>query len=363
MPYGAVNSRGDGRTGGLALAIRMIALLVSTAFAYETDQLTDRDAPLADALDYANATMNDLLDAIVADLDAKPHTAVAPVTRGVIAWRIRHDVDYTERLHGRGFWRGFGYGHYSVALETGPIDRRSFLERTDIYGGLGLFQSLILHVAGPCSTINLAGFHVGTDKIDHFLVDGYETWRHSHDGTDDAGAIDWATRTENTWLGHYTSGAFSYGDLRADYDGYRFYAGLLGPDSVIGLAADGGVVRKRSWDWTEWVSADWDEVLNPNVYNRGVQKGVSARLDADRASVCASYARWGDDRYRTALAARVAAPPDWAGPRAPARFDPFQLDALCGSVAGGQADLRSPTAAPAPMPTTTTPPSSQGQTP
>jgi len=308
----------------------MLLWLSALAFAYETDQLTDRDQPLADARAFANEQMNGILDGVITELNRDHCGDEDAELRAALARAIRREGDHAERVPGRGLWHSFGYGHYGKLLETGPIERRSFYaDRSDIYGDMGLTESPVLKIAGTCSTINLGGHLVGVDKIDHFLVVGYDMWRWSDDGERDNRAVQWATLTENTWFGEYTSGGFSYADLRADWDGYRFYRDLLNEGSVVERGADGCMVRERSWDWSDWVNAEWDEVLNPNVYNRGVQRAVSDRLYAKRDELCAEYGRWGDASYQQELQARLATTPEWAGRHAPPRTDPYALAELC----------------------------------
>lgn len=306
-----------------------IAWFVSSALAYETDQLTDRDKPLIDSQPYANAVMDTLLQELVEEMRGESCDADDDKLRDVIARHLREHTDGVERVPERGFWRSFGYGYYGAALERAPIEKRTFADRSDIYGEIPFFRGVILHTAGTCSTINMGGVLIGVDKVDHFLTTGYDLWSASRGGKSDAAAIRWSTHSENTWLGHFTSGGFSYGDIAANWDGYQFYSTLLTPKSVLGRDEAGCVVRQRDWDWAEWVDSDWDEVTNPNVYTRGVQKEVSARLLEERDSICASYARWGRAAYQEGLATRLASPVTGSNAKAPPRSDPFKLDELC----------------------------------
>lgn len=304
--------------------------LVGTADAYETDQLTLRDDELADALPFADAEMDRVLaDAVDATNERLMCDASPERTQKVLAHEIHVRTATEVPLWSKGVFRSPGYGRYQAALETDPsVERHEFLERVDIYADLSAMESLILDVAGTCSTIRLAGRSIGTDKIDHFFGEGFDYFRKSRQGRDPDRAIRWGTTTERTIYGLLTSKTFSFADLRANYDGYVFYAGLLEPGSVVELDDDGCAVQTRGWDWTEWVDDDWDEVLNPSVYTPVVQRGITRRLEDQRDGVCESYAVWGDSSYDGRMRALDPRPPYVLG-RVPERIDPFALAALC----------------------------------
>jgi hypothetical protein len=309
----------------------MLAWIAAAALAYETDQLTDRDQPLEDALPYANAQMDAEIRAVVHAANAELGCDGDPVAaRDVVARLLRGYADNPRLVLHRGLLRSFGFGAYSYLLETGPIDRRAFLDRSDIYGGISIWRSPILGGAGPASTILLAGVLMGTDKLDHFLVNGEDLWRASRDGADDERAKRLGTRTENNFFGLKTSLAFSWGDLRADWDGYQFYRAQFRDGGMLQLDELGCIAQRRPFDWAEWVDPGWDEVINPSVYTKGVQKAVTRRLQAEKATICAQYAVWGTDELREARAAALADRATYRGAKAPDGVDPFALDVLCG---------------------------------
>jgi hypothetical protein len=131
---------------------------------------------------------------------------------------------------------------------------------------------------------------LGTDKVDHFLATGYQYLRWSRFGDDPDRAIRRGTRTERRMYGQMTSKAFSYGDLAANWDGYQFYSGLLGEDSLLQVDEEGCVERVSSWDWTTWATPAWDEFVNPSVYGERVQQALKQQLQPDREKLCAMYA-------------------------------------------------------------------------
>ncbi len=125
-----------------------------------------------------------------------------------------------------------------------------------------------------------------------------------------------------------TSNAFSYADLRANWDGYRFYTSLLGPESVVQKARDGCLQRTRTYDWAAYIDDAYDEVLDPPVFTRKVTSSVRERIAAHRDMVCRGYEAWGPI-YETSRATLASSDPPWVGPSAPQRTDPWGLDHVC----------------------------------
>jgi hypothetical protein len=163
---------------------------------------------------------------------------------------------------------------------------------------------------------------LGSDKFDHFLDVGFHYLRAWHRTGSVEPAIDHGVGTERSIYGLLTSKTFSYADLRANYDGYLFYMQLLSEESVLQRGSDGCVEQVRPFDWRVWVHPEWDEVINPPVYTRLVERGVLRELQERREVICASYRWWGPMRTPEGLFLYVTGP-------APASRDPWQLQALC----------------------------------
>ncbi len=307
----------------------MLLLLATAALAYETDELTGRADPLDDALEPANAQINLMIAEAVERSNKETRCAANDaVTRESLARNIFRLTSRDTKIKGRKGLKGFGYGAYSAWLETADVDKRTFEDRADIYGAVDPGESLILATAGICSTVQLGGVLLGTDKVDHFLGEGYAYAVVSRMGKRPKRAIRWGTNSELTFFGFLTSAAFSFADLRANWGGYQFYTTLLEPESAFARDAEGCVVQTRSFDWSEWLDTDFDEVLNPSVYTKDVGAEVSNRLVTHRDQYCNGYEVWGKGLTERVLDA-IARTPPYASHAAPVRTDPFQLDALC----------------------------------
>ena len=276
--------------GALVRAASAFLLLAGTALpvhAYESDQVTDRSDPPAESLDAANAHADLLLADAVRRTNALTHCGTdLDHVHQILAREIHHQMGERTYVPSRGKQPPMGFGAYAAWLETGPIDRDSHGARDDLYRAISFFTDPILATFGPASTITLAGQLVGTDKLDHFWIQGYDYFRRSRDGDDPLRAIAWGTQTERGLWGLSTTGVFSFADLAANYDGFRFYDGLLRAGSIMQLGTDGCVVQAEPFDWSVWVDWRYDEVLNPSVFRRGLATDIRAGLDREAPGFC-----------------------------------------------------------------------------
>lgn len=304
------------------------------ALGWETDQLTGRAMPLQDVTEAADARLDEIIDQALAATNAHTRCQASPeLAHALLAEQVHDRVGRPERVPGRGWPRGIGYNQYGAWLEQLPQAARP-ADRGDIYGDLGLWQAPVLHLAGVCSTVGLAGQRVGVDKVDHFLGMGFAYWERSHHGDRPERAVRWGTWTERAIFGRLTSSVFSYADLEANYDGYLFYAGLLEPEGVATIGEDGCLVRTAPFAWADWIDQRYDEVLNPSAPNRAAARGVQRRLDERGPAVCADVAALGVD-YPERLAEALVGQSPAVGLKAPSRFDPFGLVERCGAGDGG----------------------------
>ncbi len=305
-------------------------LVVSLALAYETDQLTRRHEPLADARVIANAEVNRQLGAAIAETNTRLRCrGTKERTRRELATRIHARLASSAPVPHRQGLEGLGFGAYSAFLESGAVARRDFVDRSDIYGQLDATQSPAVAMAGVCSTIRLAGVRMGTDKPDHFFDQGYEYLRVSRWGAAPLLAVRWGTDSERGAYGLLTSNVFSFADLHANRRGFAFYDELLSRTSGMRRDRQGCVGAVAAFDWADWVDDGFDELLNPSTYGVSVGAAVRDQLALRRDELCAGYGRWGSDVERRRRRVQSLVRGD-AGPGAPPPPGGGELAALCG---------------------------------
>jgi hypothetical protein len=307
----------------------LLCLVPGTALAYETDQITDRGADLADVADFANAQVDALLDdAVVATNDRTDCAAPIERTREILAKEIQHEFAKHELIWSRFPIAMWGYGRYSAYMEGAP-SKLEFADRRDIYGDLGFFQAVVLKTAGVSATIRLGDVWLGTDKLHHYFSEGYLYFKRSHWGEDPDGLAAWGTMTERTRWGLWSSLVFSFGDLHANYEGFEFYDAMLEPGSVLQLDDRGCVARTANWEWRDIVDPMYDETANPSIYTKKVERSVVAHLAANKEAICADW------RAGVYPEPDLTVDPLVVQGKSPTRTDPFKLAALCADAAAG----------------------------
>jgi len=180
----------------------------------------------------------------------------------------------------------------------GPV-----LFRPNVFGSIyrRAFSPVPLAFFFDSPTVNLYGYYVGTDKIDHFFQQGHQYFnivRQKEAGGAEreqaiASAVAHGVKQEHTYLGTMISGVYSNSDLAANYAGMKFYLNLrdsvqigdrlwppLFESSPEGWRLRPGIDKDRVLE--RFVSNHLDESLNPSRYrfSRGsIGSLVRARCD------------------------------------------------------------------------------------
>ncbi|PTL83644.1 hypothetical protein [Vitiosangium sp. GDMCC 1.1324] len=335
------------------------------AHATETDQYFAIDKPPRDSLDVLNEKVNrDILGALEL------------VNRG--DWEHTSCEDVSHRIYQR--FRIAGLHKIELWAENTPrIDRTphkkeysEYIKKSSIYRNTRLWDWGLTF--GVKATFNIAGVHMGADKLSHFFQTGWKYIEHFRayvrEGLPEREALERMIRygvgTEYGPLGLAATGVFSFGDLEANYQGFRFYRSLCQEKNPRILKTAEGWRLLRLFDWREYVSPRFDESYNNSAFTpkrwsevrANLRRDYCPRLDTEAFREhywrCSHFTREPDDfnaRFVRELIARGDAP----------RQDAYSIWAACErsgpEVAGvGGAALESgPWVSPEPAPRYETP--------
>lgn len=159
--------------------------------------------------------------------------------------------------------------------------------------------------------LQVAGVTIGIDKLGHFLAQGFQYYEHAlaldprlSPAARAAAMRSYGHTQEVGSLGIATTGVYSFADLAANWQGMLFFQALFDDVQSDGKRigryfardSDGRYRRVRDFHWADWLSHDWDEVLNPSATQteRLYQKMVdnfhrTQGTSAQRLSICAQY--------------------------------------------------------------------------
>lgn len=198
----------------------------------------------------------------------------------------------------------------------------------------------------PDPTVYAGDVLFSPDKLGHFFFEGwqyYEDWRRAKAaGHSDQRAHELAIwggiRDESHLQGDFISGIFSYADLEANEQGFRFFRSLCNDPAPQLVRREGRWQLRTPFDIRAWVNPCWDEAFEPSAFAPPVGRGVTRSLQdlcppRHRPSIAALFERYrarGCESfswyYLHALEERGLVPD--------AR--PYRLDALCTQGAPAQ---------------------------
>jgi len=141
----------------------------------------------------------------------------------------------------------------------------------------------------PSPTLQVSGVRIGSDKLAHFFSEGwwyYKKWRkiRSRQPPDAAqrALVEYGADLE-WWLhGMLLTGIVSLADMEANFQGFVFYHRLCHGEDPLLYQQDGRWQFSEKFDFRGYVSPEWDESWNPNIFNQLRWKGIRVAL----ASYC-----------------------------------------------------------------------------
>jgi hypothetical protein len=272
--------------GRIYILIPLVCLIASVlapaqAAAMETDQFTTPRAPLYDIGPTLSRKISDIIESDRTGRD--PERVLSEwVGSNIFVSRL---VSWVKEIRAEGSRAGFL-----------PSVFRSVYGRT--------FSPVPFSFLFDSPTVNVHGFYLGTDKIDHFFQQGYEYYgevKHAQAGGADsaaaiAAAVARGVQQEHTYYGTLVSGIYSNADLAANYAGMKFYENLRQPVRIrdrvwppLLESLNGGWRLRAGVDRDHllqpFFSDHLDESMNPSRYRfsrESIRSRVRDRCDAWR---------------------------------------------------------------------------------
>jgi hypothetical protein len=185
-------------------------------------------------------------------------------------------------------------------------DRGYSLSLNDsIYRDINYIEGFSLNIKELSDVVNVSGNLVGLDKFGHFFAEGWQYFALTQqDGNSLEQAMEWGREQENGKYGYATTGIFSFADLVANFNGWRFWNRVLGDhdDPLLGIV--GNLLEEpyvtcsiqvvasarylkivKAWEFNKkidmsvYVDGAWDEGNNCNSYaDPVIEEKVSARI-------------------------------------------------------------------------------------
>lgn len=249
----------------IPLAVICGCLLISGfSHALETDQFYAWGKPIEDSTHFLNAWVRlQVQDALDTKVNGKPRDCEAVVK--LIQTRLQHSIyqpielwinstELVDRIP-RGVDEYRDYRDSYLLSNTYPLDTARGLQ--------------------PSPTLEVNEIRIGSDKLAHFFSEGwwYYKWWSKHEDDMDVDElhrelIRYGVKLEKWVQGELLTGVISAADMEANYQGFIFYQQLChGPEPLL-YRNDDIWHFSDSFDIGNYVSPDWDESWNPNIYSK-----------------------------------------------------------------------------------------------
>lgn len=281
----------------LSILFLINALLVNDGFAAEIDSVTPRNIKLENSLAVINEIINQRLQQGIEKANAYREYIEE------IDLYIEQDNDcdedvlYSELRKAiyQSYTASWGLKGYELDLQLRELlARKSYsLSLNDsIYRDIDYLEGLSLNLKELSDVVNIDGNLIGLDKAGHFFAEGWRYFELTNDGYDIDQALEWGRLQEAGKFGYSTTGIFSFADLTANFNGWRFWNKVLlkEDDPLKGMLAnifnwpyvscdiqivDSIKSRKivKAWEYnarfdlSDYVDGAWDEGNNCNSYD------------------------------------------------------------------------------------------------
>ncbi len=259
-----------------------ILFFSSMSWGWETDQYTYRSHFLIDSLPLLNQTINEGLEEIV---ESWPQS------------KPKDEIYFIKQIYKK-FSQNRATGRLEEwIIKSQEIDKTIF-EDDHVYAEAPFWASrgnwLCGGVASVCSispTIRVNNIRIGVDKISHFFSEGYAYYKTAFfKAKGEKAALLQGVLSEKTYFGLLVSAVYSNADLVANYEGFRFFKNIFHADERTDEQPyirweNNRPVLTRFFDWSDYISEYWDEVLLPSHYTKELQKYMNWKLK----SYCHDY--------------------------------------------------------------------------
>jgi len=301
----------------------------SSSFASEIDSVTPRNVKLDNSLNIINTIFDQRLQEGVDKANGKQD-----VVEDMEADEFcNEEVLYTELRKAifQSFTASWGLKGYELDKQLRDLlTRQSYrLSLNDsIYRDIDYLEGFSLKLKELSDVVNINGHLVGLDKIGHFFAEGWQYFELTqYDDQSIEKALEWGKEQEAWKFGYTTTGIFSFSDLTANFNGWRFWNKVLlrKNDPLKGAIANflnrpyvtcetqviDSIKNKKivkAWkynngfDLADFIDGAWDEGNNCNSYEDPIiEEKVTSRIkNVDSGFTCpvvAEFCQEAQEKY------------------------------------------------------------------
>lgn len=137
-----------------------------------------------------------------------------------------------------------------------------------IYRGTPYEPSIVGRLVNLGSIMNIGGHRIGTDKVGHFFDMGYDLYWREKKGAKIEDIVHRSRHEQQGLWGKWMTGVKSYGDIAANFDGYRFWRDVFGDGPNPYFTCENGRLKQiREFRWIDYANSAWNEAINCSDYS------------------------------------------------------------------------------------------------
>lgn len=263
--------------------VLIILILSPSLLAKETDNLTGRYKRLEDSTEILDKEMNSRLQELVTKANSQKIACTDTKSVRILFHELNPSTNMIGELE-------------TWAEDNDKIAKRKATPANSIYNDV-LAKGWLFNKLDLASTIKVNGQLIGTDKLGHFLDQGftfYSTYRRAN--YDLYPALTGSIGSEGSVMGGKSTGTKSYADSMANYHGIMFYHRLAEGSSPYLKCVGGEWSQSSSFTFADYVDSGWDEGINcsqiVNTESKAIYEKNIQKLEAD------SKTRGREDNFR-----------------------------------------------------------------
>lgn len=269
----------------VVLCVLINIFVFQAGFAAEIDSVTPRNIKLDNSRASINTIFNQRIEEGIQKANARQDGL------------CEEEVLYTELRKAifQSFTASWGLKGYDLDKQLRRLLAResySLSLNDSIYRDIDYLEGFSLNVKELSDVVNVNGHLVGLDKIGHFFAEGWKYFELTLDKEHTVDqALEWGKEQETGKFGYTTTGIFSFSDLVANFNGWRFWNKVLlkENDPLKGVLANffnrpyvtcemqimDSLKNKKivkAWefntrfDLSDYIDGTWDEGNNCNSY-------------------------------------------------------------------------------------------------
>ena len=292
--------------------ILIVVLPAHHFFAAEIDSITPRNLELDNSVDALNEIINQRIEEGIRQANEQQDYPgdIEDIADGKSYTFCDEKALYTALRkaifqHFTASWRLKGYELDKQLRRLLVKHSYSLLLNDSIYRDIDYIEGFSLNIKELSDVVNINGYLVGLDKIGHFFAEGWQYFELSNRGPQALDeAVAWGREKEAGLFGYTTTGIFSYADLVANLNGWRFWNKVLLKQKdpfknvianlfdtpyvscniqIIDSIRNRKIIKawkyKARFDFADYIDGAWDEGNNCNSYaDPLIETKVTARI-------------------------------------------------------------------------------------